>query len=277
MKGLVLYQPKGKAGEYAAWAANLFVGCSNMCEYCYCKKGILAKAMGQDTPQLKAGLKDVEDAINTFKYELIDNLDAVRDNGGVFFSFSTDPCLPETWGATYECAKFAMSLDVPVSILTKCTAWAYTKEAHDLCHGKCRQLLAVGFTLTGHDELEPNAAKNQERIDAMGQLKVRGIKTFASVEPIVDLEASWKMIWETRGRCDLYKIGLMSGKKQNVNPFDLEKFVYEVVGMVNNYRAKVYFKESIFKHLSWSKSAFIAKYDGCVDSDYNIFEPTNNK
>lgn len=275
MNGKVLYNPKGKAGEYAAFAANLFVGCSNMCEYCYCKKGILAKAMGQSAPQLKAGLKDVEHAIDTFKDELVGNLYAVRDNGGVFFSFSTDPCLPETWNATYQCAKFAMSLDVPVSVLTKCTEWTNTKEAKELCTGQRSELLAVGFTLTGHDELEPMAASNKERIAAMTRLKCLGIKTFASVEPIVDLESSWKMIWETRGCCDLYKVGLMSGAKNQVNKSELEKFVYQVAGMVVNYRAKVYFKESIYKHLNCVKEWFVAKYPGVVDSDYNIFKPNN--
>ena len=34
-----IYKPKGKAGGYAEWACNLFVGCSNNCSYCYCKKG----------------------------------------------------------------------------------------------------------------------------------------------------------------------------------------------------------------------------------------------
>ena len=98
MNGKVLYQPKGKAGEYAAFAANLFVGCSNMCEYCYCKKGILANAMGQDKPQLKAGFNTVEDAIDMFKHELIGNLDKVRENRGVFFSFSTDPMFAGNMG-----------------------------------------------------------------------------------------------------------------------------------------------------------------------------------
>lgn len=270
MNGKVLYQPKGKAGEYAAFAANLFVGCSNMCEYCYCKKGILANAMGQDKPQLKAGFNTVEDAIDMFKHELIGNLYKVRENRGVFFSFSTDPCLPETWDATYQCAKFAMSLDVPVSILTKCAAWAYTKEAHELCHGNGRRLLSVGFTLTGHDELEPNAAKNQERVDAMVHLKSRGIKTFASIEPIIDLESAWNMIYSTRGRCDLYRVGLMSGKKQNIDIKELEAFFFKVDGFCKGYRAKVYFKKSIFKALAWDKARTLELYTSCVDADFDI-------
>lgn len=83
------------------------------------------------------------------------------------------------------------------------------------------------------------------------------------------------MIWETRGCCDLYKVGLMSGAKNQVNKSELEKFVYQVAGMVVNYRAKVYFKESIYKHLNCVKEWFVAKYPGVVDSDYNIFKPNN--
>lgn len=52
-KGKAIYNPSGKAGEYSYWACNFYVGCSNGCTYCYCKKGILAGAMGQDKPQLK--------------------------------------------------------------------------------------------------------------------------------------------------------------------------------------------------------------------------------
>lgn len=273
--GKVLYQPKGKAGEYATWAANLFVGCSNMCSYCYCKKGVLAKGMGMDAPQLKAGFKTDEDAINTFKKELKENIYAIRDCGGVFFSFSTDPCLPETWHSTCECAKFAMSLGVPVSILTKCASWAYTKAAIELCKGEGQRLLAVGFTLTGHDELEPNAAKNKERIAAMTYLKSKGIKTFASIEPIVDIESAWDMIYSTRIVCDLFRVGLMSGAKQTIEYEKLEKFFYEVAGMCKNYRKKVYFKDSIYKALAWSKEYMIEHEKAVVGAYYNIFEPSN--
>ncbi len=57
-KGKAIYNPSGKAGEYSYWACNFYVGCSNGCEYCYCKKGILSGVMGQDKPQLKKCFKD---------------------------------------------------------------------------------------------------------------------------------------------------------------------------------------------------------------------------
>lgn len=37
-----IYQPKGAAREYSAWACNLYNGCSNQCDYCYCKRGVLS-------------------------------------------------------------------------------------------------------------------------------------------------------------------------------------------------------------------------------------------
>ena len=48
-KGKAIYNPSGKAGEYSYWACNFYVGCSNGCEYCYCKKDILAGSSGNRT------------------------------------------------------------------------------------------------------------------------------------------------------------------------------------------------------------------------------------
>ena len=94
-KGKAIYNPSGKAGEYSQWACNFYVGCSNNCTYCYCKKGILAGAMGQNKPQLKKCFKDETHAIEIFKKEVESNLSELQKHG-LFFSFTTDPMLPET-------------------------------------------------------------------------------------------------------------------------------------------------------------------------------------
>lgn len=51
--GKAIYKPAGKAREYAEWACNLFVGCSNDCSYCYCKRGALGSVMGRPQATLK--------------------------------------------------------------------------------------------------------------------------------------------------------------------------------------------------------------------------------
>lgn len=93
--GKAIYCPTGKAGEYATYACNFFVGCSNGCQYCYLKKGIGAKVLGIDHPELKKCFKDVDHAKEVFKKELQQNLEDLQKNG-LFFSFTTDPMLPET-------------------------------------------------------------------------------------------------------------------------------------------------------------------------------------
>jgi DNA repair photolyase len=101
--GKVIYNPSGKAGEYSYWACNFYVGCSNGCEYCYCKKGIFAPVMGQDKPQLKKCFKNETDAFEIFSKELDKNLGELQKHG-LFFSFTTDPLLPETEMLTFWAA-----------------------------------------------------------------------------------------------------------------------------------------------------------------------------
>lgn len=275
--GKAIYRPKGKAGEYARWAANLYVGCSNGCSYCYCKKGVLKNASGNDMPMLKKCFKDETHAIWTFRYELLKNKSAIIDDGGIFFSFTTDPCLLSTWKVHYDCILFALAAGVPVTILTKCVGWIeepYTRFLWD--NPEFKKRLCIGFTLTGMDELEPDAASNDERIKALQLLSNKGIKTFASIEPVIDIQKSLEIIIRTRGFVDLYKIGLLSGEKRNYGPIDVADFVSDVLYMSTwpIPVRKVYFKDNVFDMISMSREKLqeYAMARNLVNSNFNIFE-----
>jgi len=271
-KGKAIYQPAGKAAEYAKWACNFYVGCSNGCEYCYLKKGRGAMILGGEKPTLKKCFKDETHAIDVFYKELQANLPELQKHG-IFFSFSTDPMLPETVGLTKDAIGISIKHKVPVKILTKRVDSIHVIfEDENKAYEKVKfmafsKLIAFGFTLTGHDELEKGASTNQERIEAMKKLHDAGFKTFASIEPIIDFESSLEMIRKTKGFCDLYKIGLMSGQKVDKSFYDrLRGFNLGVVNTLANYHAKVYWKESIRKQFDVFPDA------NCnVDKDYNIF------
>lgn len=258
-----IYCPAGKAAEYAKWACNFYVGCSNGCTYCYLKKGRGAAILGGDKPTLKKCFRDDFHALDVFEKELKANLPELQKSG-LFFSFSTDPLLPETIDLTFDAVEMCLEYKVPVKILTKVVTdefenyyLNFTKE--DAIESK----IAFGFTLTGHDELEPGASTNRERIEAMKKLHDAGFRTFASIEPVIDFESSFRMIEQTLGFCDLYKIGLMSGAK----PLQMETrfFVDRVSRIVNQFNRKVYWKQSIV--------SVAGKFDDAssVDRDYNIF------
>jgi len=263
-KGKAIYQPTGKAAEYAAWACNFYVGCSNNCSYCYCKKGILANAMGQDKPQLKKCFRDEDHAFDIFQTEVSNNVSELRKHG-LFFSFTTDPLLPETRELTAEAIDFCTDYGIPVKMLTKRSDWLdYLLPWLPI---NLHHLYAFGFTLTGHDELEPGASTNQERIEAMRKLHNEGFRTFASVEPIIDFVSSQQMISKSIDCCDLYKIGLESGEKYNIPALQL--FVGWTTNLSSKCGFKIYFKDSLLKAAGISRESLPAN---CVTRDYNMFE-----
>lgn len=206
-----IYRPSGKAAEYASWACNLYTGCSNDCEYCYCKKGPLASVWTPE-PRLKKCFRNEEHAYTIFIRELDKNIGSLRDDG-LFFSFTTDPFLPETRSFTWNCILTALSKRIPVSVLTKRGDFVDAINVERwIDHGN----LAFGFTLTGRDDLEPHASPTGERLGAMRRLHDMGFRTFASLEPVIDAAATAGCLSELvrLGCCDLVKVGLESGRRR---------------------------------------------------------------
>ena len=260
-KGNAIYNPSGKAGEYSYWACNFYIGCSNGCTYCFNKKGRSAKLLGGDSATLKKSFKDNNNALEIFEKELLQNLPEIKKSG-LFFSFTTDPMITETMSLTLHSILICQRYNVPVKILTKETRFINLLLYPSLD----RSLVAVGFTLTGHDNLEPNASTNSDRIAAMDAMSQEGFKTFASIEPIIDFKSSQEMIEQVSGFCDLIKVGLESGGKYNL------KESYEFMSfLINLKKPKIYIKESLRKLVSYDD--FDDEF--FVERDYNLF--TKNK
>lgn len=272
-----IYQPKGKAGEYAKYACNFYVGCSNDCDYCYCKRGVLGHAMGKPQATLKKCFKNADDAIMQFERELLKNLDEYRKHG-IFFTFTSDPLLPETQWLTWSAITTAVTFRVPCKLLTKRADFDIPRIAYE--H---QDLIAFGFTLTGMDALELHASTNEERISTMRFLYKAGFKTFASIEPIISLKKSAEMIEQTIGYCNLYKIGLMSGKREYTRD-EVFRWVSDLYTMIAGYHfarctqsPKIYFKDSVLEYIGETRNdcpLTSMPNSITVNADYNIF--TNN-
>lgn len=266
-----IYKPKGKAGEYAEWACNFYVGCSNGCEYCYLKKGRGSNILGGNKPTLKKCFRDEANALGVFENELKSNLPELQKHG-LFFSFTTDPLLSGCSDLTWEATMLAMENYIPVKILTK-IAGVWIDQITEIMHPSWKNLIAFGFTLTGHDELEPNASTNANRIKAIRKLHDAGFKTFASIEPVIDFESSLKVIYASCDCCDLYKVGLESGKKYDKK--DLQDFIRQVYYTRENYKGtlqsgeeiKVYFKDGLLKQAGINREDLP---ENCVTKDYKL-------
>lgn len=266
--GNAIYQSSGKAEEYSGWACNFYKGCSNQCSYCFCRKGFFKKNW-HDTPVLKDCFKGEEDAINQFREELAMCLGELRKSG-LLFSFITDSLLPETMGLTAKAVGICMEKGINVKLLTKRADFVdeffrllSAKEGYD--EEVCKRHIAFGFTLTGHDELEGNSSPNQERISTMKQLHERGYRIFVSAEPVIDPVSSLQVIRDTLGFCDLYKVGLLSGKK-DYGKVKVRNLVDELLKLPE--KPKIYLKDSVVKMLKLDRKTLP---DNFVGSDYNMF------
>lgn len=265
-KGKAIYNPKGAAAEYSYWACNFYVGCSNDCSYCYCKKGVLSSAMGGTTAKLKSCFNNEVHALQVFEKELSKNIDSLREHG-LFFTFTSDPMLKETIALNWEAAVLAIEKNIPVKFLTK-SVGGWVNDLTTI-HKSWKKYIAIGFTLTGHDELEPGADTNAERIEAMKQLHKAGIKTFASIEPIIDFNSSIRMIKETAGACDLYKIGLLAGGKYNKT--EAMTFYYSLIPLLSDTDCRVYFKDSFINLIGLDRQMLASTWSKAVGRDYNMF------
>lgn len=262
--GKAIYNPSGKAGEYSRWACNFFIGCSNDCTYCYCKKGYLG-LIWTDKPQLKKCFRDTEDAFRIFSTELLRNLDDLRKHG-LFFTFTSDPMLPDSKPLILRSMDFALENGVPVQILTKCAEFAHDIRWQQMEREK-RGMVAFGFTLTGCDDLESGAASTADRITAMRRFHQLGYPTFASIEPVVIPSRSLDCIRDTSDCCDLFKVGLMSGKK-DYSISDVRTLFEDIKEIKEKTGNLFYLKDSFVNFLQMDRNTLD---EGFVDLDYPIY------
>ena len=289
VKGALIYQPQGAAGEYAKWAINLYHGCSNGCTYCYNRRGVLSHVFG-DKPELEAPIIKSRDRQINYFLELkkltahnpipdvvIENctniairswiyIDTKRigvsrliEDGGVFMSFTCDPLDAEdnVQNYTLYAVKRLLKYGIPATLLTKNVAWLkednwkkllkeYPKH---ICCSTHHALLTIGFTITGKDELEPNAPSTEKRIEALRKLHDEyKIKTFVSLEPIIDLHSASEVIKKTYKITDEIRIGAQSPiKKNRYNVMEFISFVVAVRSLANNLDCHFMVKDSMYK------------------------------
>ena len=274
----ILSRPKGNAEEYGKWSVNPYIGCSHGCLFCYLKKGPSGAYLGQDNPVLKKGVVNEEHAYHLAMAEIIANRDEIIRDGGLFMTFTSDPYLPETRGLMSCIVRSCISQHgVPVTILTKradflplvenprvedverCMEWVTSVGCFVHVYETLNSRLATGFTLTGHDELEQNASTNEERIKAMGFLHKLKLRTWASIEPVIDFPSSLDMIYQAlNAGCQHFKIGLLTNNTRVVRKdfqigehqfkaydvIDCMHFIEDVMRLTED-KATVYWKQSV--------------------------------
>ena len=253
INGKALYTSNGAAREYGRIGCNFYTGCPHGCTYCYLKRGAPSKQLGGTEVRLKKCFRDEFHATDILQQEMDKWVEPCRKYG-IFLSFTTDPMLDETRHLTCSAIYGAIQRDIPVWVLTKDATFIYDTAImaylENIASDK-RTGIHFGFTLTGHDEMEPHASHNQDRIMAMRRMELMGFHTWASIEPVIDWNSAERMIRDSVIWCDHYKIGLHSGvRKGYYKPFDTYEHVKFLVDFIVTLNKTVYLKESVRKLLA---------------------------
>jgi len=286
----ILSRPRGNAEEYGKWSVNPYIGCSHGCLYCYLKKGPSGAYLGQDAPVLKKGVVNDEHAYHLAMAEIIEHRDEIIRDGGLFMTFTSDPMTDVCRDLFLKIAIGSVQYKIPVVVLTKATKFWNSDDYFNLCAiskfgFQSKRYVCFGWTLTGHDELEPNASPNTERIATMKRMSDEGYYTWASIEPVIDFPAALDMVYQAvNAGCQHFKIGLLTNNTRLVRKdfafgehhFDAYKvndclhFVEDVMRMTSG-KATVYWKQSVRDLFDGDGHIILDQWPHSVGKDWNMF------
>lgn len=239
----VIYRPAGNAGEYAPLATNPYRGCGHGCAYCY-----VPLATKQDRREFDAGAVERE----FYLKRLIRDGERYERAGvtaQVMLSFSTDPFHPG------DCSLTGATLDVLAGYgMGFCTLTKGGRRALPDLHRFRPNRDAFAATLTSLDERfsakwERNAAPPAERIAVLKKFHDRGIFTWVSLEPTLDVEASLQIIRETHEFVDHYKIGKANYLKEITRTTDWQDYTLRVVALCDRLGVSRYIKQDLQMYL----------------------------
>lgn len=202
----VIYRPRGPAREYAELALNPYKGCTHSCYYCY-NNGRFGKD-GEFFLQANPRdcLKDVERDCQV----LADMYGDLCPD--IHLTFLGDAYQPAelSFELTRRIIKILIKHNLPFTILTKSS---YILRDVDLL-GPYKKF-KVGFSFTTVDpeearQWEPGVAGPERRISTLQQFSEFGKQCWISLEPVVRIESTIKVIETLKTLPDFYWIGALN-------------------------------------------------------------------
>lgn len=204
----VIYEPKGKAGEYSPLACNLYEGCIHSCKYCY-------------APGVRHVKRSVFHIDNQPREDILDRLEKDckklrKDPREILLCFTCDPYQPFIFHSddiTRQALLILEKYEMKVTVLTKGGMRAARDfnllKANDWSFGTTLSMVNKGMRL----QWEPNAASITDRVEAIQKAHKMGIKTWVSVEPVVECGEALRAIELISPWVDHFKIGKMNYHK----------------------------------------------------------------
>jgi DNA repair photolyase len=240
----LMYEPSGKAREYSPLALNHWTGCDHGCQYCY-----VPAMMLRYRPEYRHDQPNPRDILADLERELAKPGGPPRKQ--VLLSFTGDPYCQaeEKAGHTRKVLELLLRYGCAVAVLTK----GGKRCLRDLdLFGWFGLRVKVGATLTfdsprDSQRWEPGAAPPEDRLDTLKVLHDKGIKTWASFEPVIQPEQTLRLIERTLPYLDQYKIGKWNHDAR-AKAIDWATFALKAVTLLRKAGKHFYVKADLQEH-----------------------------
>ncbi|MHC4715093.1 MAG: radical SAM protein [Planctomycetota bacterium] len=236
----IIYEPRGKAREYAPLAANLYSGCSHGCKYCY-------------VPGCLRCSREDFAAVSVRRNVLgLLERDARQLNGDtreILLCFTCDPYqeAERTERVSRRALEMLLENRLRVRLLTKNPALALELDPDLMKAGE----VEFGTTLIFADdgkraEWEPFAPTVQSRIAALRTARDMGLKTWVSLEPVIDPDEALALIGLMHDFVDVWKVGRWNHDAR-ANAIDWPVFTKKCLTLFQDVGARYYIKDGLWK------------------------------
>jgi DNA repair photolyase len=236
-----IYNPSGQAQEYGEWASNPYRGCGHKCAYCYVP---LVLKMKRDEFDNGAILRD--GFMQAFEKDAA-KLQKQEKSINIFFCFTTDMYNPFVNEPSRAILELTHKYGHTFTVLTKGGKRAL-RDIDLYSNGDHFASTLTSLNDAFSSKWERGAALPQDRIDTLRAFHEKGIFTWVSLEPTLDIESSLQIVRETHKFINFYKIG-----RVNYLPMtkvtDWRDYTLRMADLCNALEVDHYFKKDLQSYL----------------------------
>lgn len=233
-----IYVPKGAAKEYGDYALNIYTGCPHRCYYCFAPN-----VLHRDKEKFHSCVAPRDGIVEETRKQI----EREHITGKtVHLCFTCDP-YPTGYDTTptREIIKILKESGNHVQILTKGDG---SRDFDLLDSEDWYGITHAGYTseegLFVPPKAEPKSAPIATRLTALGKAHSLGIKTWISMEPVLDADDITNFLLLGLDYVDRYKIGKLNYHPSNI---DWKEFGTKVEEICRAMRYDYYIKDGLRK------------------------------
>lgn len=236
----VVYEPKGRAREYAELACNLYLGCTHGCRYCYAPACM--HTTGEKWHATAEPRKKVMELFEKDAWKLR------GDQRRILFSFLSDPYQPleRKMRLTRQALDIVHKYSLKSQILTKGCVDLIQDDLEIMKKANTHLGITLSFVNDEkRQEWEPNASSVNDRLEILKSAHMAGIFTWVSLEPVIDPDQALEVIRKSHKYVNFWKVGKLNHMKEYEQTVNWRKFLCDAEILLKKYEAQYYIKNDL--------------------------------